>query len=51
MTISTKTESQYHKQAIYLDLEWTCWDTDPPAGMKQEIIEVGIVAMDQPISA
>src|ERR1700734_1549131 len=39
-------EDRHHKHAIYLDLEWTCWNTVPPAGMKEEIIEVGIVAMD-----
>jgi inhibitor of KinA sporulation pathway (predicted exonuclease) len=46
MTQLASTEDKYHKQAIYLDLEWTCWSTVPPAGMKEEIIEVGVVAMD-----
>ena len=39
-------EDKQDKQAIYLDLEWTCRNTVPPVGMNQEIIEVGIVAMD-----
>jgi len=46
MTLLASTEDKHHNHAIYLDLEWTCWNTAPPAGMKQEIIEVGIVAMD-----
>jgi len=46
MTLLARAEDRHHKHAIYLDLEWTCWNTVPPAGMKQEIIEVGIVAMD-----
>jgi inhibitor of KinA sporulation pathway (predicted exonuclease) len=35
-----------HAHALYLDLEWTCWDAPPPPGMRQEIIEIGIVEMD-----
>lgn len=35
-----------HPVAIYLDLEMTCWNTTPPIGMKPEIIEIGLVAMD-----
>jgi len=46
MTLLASTEDRHHKHAIYLDLEWTCWNTVPPAGMNQEIIEAGIVAMD-----
>lgn len=36
----------HHPEAVYLDLEWTCWNSPPPPGMQQEIIEVGIVALD-----
>jgi 3'-5' exoribonuclease 1 len=39
-------ESTRYSHALYLDLEWTCWDAPPPLGMKQEIIEIGIVEMD-----
>jgi|SRR6185312_14165903 len=47
MTQPLATSKQNHyTHAIYLDLEWTCWNTTPPPGMKQEIIEIGIVAMD-----
>jgi inhibitor of KinA sporulation pathway (predicted exonuclease) len=35
-----------HPQALYLDLEWTCWNFPPPPGMKPEIIEIGIAEMD-----
>jgi inhibitor of KinA sporulation pathway (predicted exonuclease) len=38
--------SGQHRNALYLDLEFTCWNTAPPPGMKQEIIEVGVVAMN-----
>lgn len=36
----------FHTTALYLDLEWTCWDAPPPLGMRPEIIEIGIVEMD-----
>ncbi len=36
----------HHRNALYLDLELTCWSTTPPTGMKPEIIEVGVVRMD-----
>ena len=32
--------------ALYLDLEWTCWDSLPPLGMQSEIIEIGLVEMN-----
>jgi inhibitor of KinA sporulation pathway (predicted exonuclease) len=35
-----------HTCALYLDLEWTCWNVPPPLGMKPEIIEIGIAEMD-----
>jgi inhibitor of KinA sporulation pathway (predicted exonuclease) len=38
--------SIHHTYALYLDLEWTCWDAPPLPGMQQEIIEIGIVEMD-----
>jgi len=37
------TKQDYHAQAVYLDLEW---NSPPPPGVKQEIIEIGMVAMD-----
>jgi len=36
----------HHTNALYLDLEWTCWNVPQPPGMQQEIIEIGIVEMD-----
>lgn len=33
-------------QALCIDLELTCWDGDPPPGMRPEIIEIGIVELD-----
>ena len=43
----TPTESRdlYRSQALFLDLEWTCWNAPPPPGMQQEIIEIGITEM------
>ena len=35
-----------HTQGVYIDVELTCWPGSPPAGMKQEIIEIGAVAMN-----
>lgn len=35
-----------HAQGIYIDIETTCWEAPPPVGMKQEVIEIGAVAMD-----
>jgi len=35
-----------HTNAIYIDVEMTCWAGPPPVGMNQEIIEIGAVAMD-----
>jgi len=43
--LATTKHNQY-AEALYLDLEWTCWNSPPPLGMKQEIIEIGIVVMD-----
>lgn len=31
---------------LAIDTEWTCWDGDPPAGMRPELIEIGIVEAD-----
>ncbi len=36
----------FHARALYLDLEWTCWNVPPPPGMQPEIIEIGLVEMD-----
>ena len=32
--------------ALYFDLELTCWNTKPSLGLRQEIIEIGVVEMD-----
>ena len=39
-------DSVQHARALYIDLEWTCWDGPPPPGMTQEIIEIGVAEMD-----
>ncbi len=31
---------------LAIDTEWTCWDGEPPAGMRSELIEIGIVEAD-----
>jgi inhibitor of KinA sporulation pathway (predicted exonuclease) len=36
----------HYSNVLYLDLEWTCWNVPPPPGMKPEVIEIGVVAMD-----
>lgn len=33
-------------QIIVVDLEATCWEGDPPTGQEQEIIEIGVCALD-----
>ncbi len=33
-------------QIIVVDLEATCWEGDPPPGEEQEIIEIGVCALD-----
>ncbi len=33
-------------QIIVVDLEATCWEGDPPPGQEQEIIEIGVCALD-----
>jgi DNA polymerase III epsilon subunit-like protein len=35
-----------HERALYIDLEWNCWDGLPPAGRRSEIIEIGAVEVD-----
>jgi inhibitor of KinA sporulation pathway (predicted exonuclease) len=32
-----------HEHALYIDLEWNCWDAAPIPGRHQEIIEIGVV--------
>lgn len=39
-------DDAYHNSALYIDVELTCWNGPPPSGMKQEIIEIGVVEMD-----
>ncbi len=31
---------------LAIDTEWTCWEGDPPSGMRRELIEIGIVEAD-----
>jgi len=31
---------------IVIDIEATCWDTDPPPGQEAEIIEIGVCVLD-----
>src|ERR1700722_19196908 len=44
MTISN--DGKHHLRSLYIDVEQTCWAGPPPPGMRQEIIEIGIVEMD-----
>lgn len=37
---------RHFNQALYIDIEMTCWSQTPPAGMRPEIIEIGVVLMD-----
>ena len=32
-----------HQCAIYIDLEWNCWDGPPIPGRHQDVIEIGVV--------
>jgi inhibitor of KinA sporulation pathway (predicted exonuclease) len=34
--------TRLYDQIIVVDIECTCWDTTPPPGQEQEIIEIGI---------
>jgi inhibitor of KinA sporulation pathway (predicted exonuclease) len=38
----TTVEAQ-HERALYIDLEWNCWDGLPVPGRHQDIIEIGVV--------
>lgn len=33
-------------QIIVVDIEATCWESSPPPGQEQEIIEIGVCALD-----
>lgn len=33
-------------QILVVDLESTCWEGSPPAGMTSEIIEIGLCVVD-----
>jgi DNA polymerase III alpha subunit (gram-positive type) len=44
--IKTPADSILHDRALYLDLEFTCWNAPPPPGMKPAIIEIGLAEMD-----
>jgi len=33
-------------KVLVIDLEATCWDSDPPPGQKNEIIEIGLCVLD-----
>jgi inhibitor of KinA sporulation pathway (predicted exonuclease) len=37
---------KHHTRSIYIDVEQSCWTGPPPPGMRQEIIEIGVVEMD-----
>jgi inhibitor of KinA sporulation pathway (predicted exonuclease) len=39
-------DQRCHTRALYFDVEQTCWSAPPPPGMQQEIIEIGVAAMD-----
>lgn len=39
-------DEKYHIRSIYIDVEQSCWTGPPPPGMRQEIIEIGVVEMD-----
>jgi hypothetical protein len=43
MTVHDK---KHHTRSIYIDVEQSCWTGLPPLGMRQEIIEIGVVEMD-----
>lgn len=45
-TIKTPVDGILHGRALYLDLEFTCWNVPPPPDMKPEIIEIGLAEMD-----
>ena len=42
----TKNKDIKYDKLLIVDLEATCWRGRPPKGMRQEIIEIGIVALD-----
>ena len=44
--MSPAKQPETHSRSIYIDVELTFWEGSPPPGMKQEIIEIGIVEMD-----
>jgi inhibitor of KinA sporulation pathway (predicted exonuclease) len=44
--IQTRAARNLHGRALYLDLEFTCWNVKPPQDMKPEIIEIGLAEMD-----
>jgi inhibitor of KinA sporulation pathway (predicted exonuclease) len=39
-------DEKHHTRSIYIDVEQSCWTGPPPPGMRQEIIEIGVVEMD-----
>jgi inhibitor of KinA sporulation pathway (predicted exonuclease) len=42
----TADDTKHHIRSIYIDVELSCWAGPPPPGMRQEIIEIGMVEMD-----
>ena len=42
----TVPDEKHHTRSIYIDVEQSCWTGPPPPGMRQEIIEIGVVEMD-----
>jgi inhibitor of KinA sporulation pathway (predicted exonuclease) len=39
-------EKGQYDRALYIDLEWSCWDGPIPHGRTAEIIEIGVVELD-----
>jgi inhibitor of KinA sporulation pathway (predicted exonuclease) len=39
-------DEKHHTRSIYIDVELSCWTGPPPPGMRQEVIEIGVVEMD-----
>jgi inhibitor of KinA sporulation pathway (predicted exonuclease) len=42
----TVEDTKHHTRSIYMDVELSCWAGPPPPGVRQEIIEIGLVEMD-----
>jgi inhibitor of KinA sporulation pathway (predicted exonuclease) len=40
------TSTLHHGKLLVVDIEATCWDTQPPSGQQNEIIEIGACVLD-----